>query len=96
MVTSKFSWLLKDLDLTAKVTQCCTYASGGCATKPAARCYTPTAKRSVDFEEENASIVEETAAVVEDAELVQEVEFSAASVAYPAAFLVAVALAILF
>ena len=35
MVTSKFSWMLKDLDLGAKATQCCTYASGGCAVKPA-------------------------------------------------------------
>ena len=35
MVSSKFSWMLKDLDLGAKATQCCTYATGGCAVKPA-------------------------------------------------------------
>jgi len=96
MVTEKFSWLLKDLDLTAKVTQCCTYASGGCATKPAARCYTPTSKRS-EIVEEDAVVQIEDAELAQDAELVQEVEYSAASsVAYPAAFLAAVALAVLF
>jgi len=31
MVTSQFSWLMKDLNLGAKGTQCCTYAPGGCA-----------------------------------------------------------------
>jgi len=40
MVTAKNSWLMKDLDLDATGTQCCTYASGGCATKPAYKCIT--------------------------------------------------------
>jgi hypothetical protein len=40
MVNKKFSWLMKDLSLGAKGTQCCTYASGGCATKPAYKCVT--------------------------------------------------------
>jgi len=34
MVTSKMSWLMKDLALGAKGTQCCTYATGGCAKVP--------------------------------------------------------------
>jgi len=45
MNTAKFSWLLKNLDLDAKVTQCCTSASGGC--QPAAyQCLTPNQRRS--------------------------------------------------
>lgn len=39
MVTAKYSWLMKDLNLGASGTQCCTYASGGCA-KAAYQCIT--------------------------------------------------------
>jgi hypothetical protein len=39
MVTAQFSWLMKDLSLGAKGTQCCTYASNGCA-KASYRCIT--------------------------------------------------------
>jgi len=39
MVAKSFSWLMKDLDLDATGTQCCTYATGGCA-KVAYKCVT--------------------------------------------------------
>jgi hypothetical protein len=39
MVNKKFSWLMKSLNLDASGTQCCTYASGGCA-KVASKCVT--------------------------------------------------------
>lgn len=34
MITAKMSWLMKDLDLGAKGTQCCASAAGGCAKVP--------------------------------------------------------------
>jgi len=95
MVADKFSWLLKDLDLDAKVTQCCTYASGGCATKPAFACHSGNARRAMYEDAENASIVEAEVELVQD-ELVQEEFNSAASVAYPTVIVAAVALAFLF
>jgi hypothetical protein len=51
MVSDKFSWLLKDLDLDASVTPCCTYASGGCAAKAAYTCTTPSSKRAIEEED---------------------------------------------
>jgi len=57
MVTSKFSWLMKDLDLGAKVTQCCTYASGGCA-KASYNCVNYNSKRENEEGEDVYSPVE--------------------------------------
>jgi hypothetical protein len=46
MITSQYSWLMKDLNLGAKATLCCTYAPGGCA--PAAySCVDRRAKRAL-------------------------------------------------
>jgi len=97
MVTDKFSWLLKDLDLNAKVTQCCTYASGGCAAKAAHQCLSYNSKRNVL---EPAEAIEELAepveAIAEPAEPVQEFAFaSSASSVIPfvaGAFVAALAL----
>jgi len=85
MVTDQFSWLLKDLDLTAKVTPCCTYAAGGCATKPAHQCLSYNSKRNV---------VEPVEVVAEPAEPVQEFVSSASSVIpfVAGAFVAAIAL----
>jgi len=48
MVTSKFSSLIKTLDLTAAITaQCCTYQTGGCAAVPY-RCISSMSSRDVD------------------------------------------------
>jgi len=93
MVAEKFSWLMKDLDLDASVTQCCTYAPGGCAAKAAFTC-TDLSKRSVrDADEE----------VIEESEPVEELEYaaveeSAATTAFPAVavFVVASAIALAF
>jgi len=48
MVGLKFSSLIKTLDLTAAITaQCCTYATGGCATSPAHACISSESSRNV-------------------------------------------------
>jgi hypothetical protein len=112
LVQKQFSWLLKDLSLGANpTTQCCTYASGGCAAKPAYTCKTYTSRRSeyetleeaelIEPEQvEEETLVEEVQAVeqVEQAEVQAEAEsFSAGSVLYPAsAFVAAVAFALFF
>jgi hypothetical protein len=85
MVSDKFSWLLKDLNLDATVTQCCTYAPGGCAAKAAHKCINYNSKRS-EVELEGA-IVDEFA--VEAEQPTYQLD-SAATTALPA---VAVALA---
>jgi hypothetical protein len=85
MVTSKYSWLLKDLDLDAQVTQCCTYASGGCAAKPAARCINYNTKRTETAEVE----------VVAEVQQLAQVEYSAASTMFPATIFAVVAVAAL-
>lgn len=56
MVADEFSWLLKDLNLDATVTQCCTYATGGCAVKAAYSCvsYASTKRSDID----NAEVVQ--------------------------------------
>jgi hypothetical protein len=86
MASSKFSWLLKDLSLGAKINaQCCTYATGGCAAKPAYKCVTYNTARSEMEAEESAIVAEEL--VAEEAlvaEPAAEPEFdSAASSALP-------------
>jgi hypothetical protein len=65
MVSAKMSWLLKDLDLGAGGTQCCTYASGGCAKVPY-QCISPSSKRSVGDEELIDAVVAEPELVDED------------------------------
>jgi len=100
MVSSDFSFLLKDMDLDASVTQCCTYASGGCAAKAAYSCVSTSAKRALyeeDMVEEDMvaeDVIEENAteAVAE----VDFVDYSAGSALYPTAFVVAVVLALVF
>jgi hypothetical protein len=94
MVTDKFSWLMKSLDLGASGTQCCTYNSGGCANKAAYTCVDRSAKRSIEEETEEVALVEETAQVVEIS--APAAENSAASVSVPAVavFVVASALAL--
>jgi len=82
MVADKYSWLLKDLNLDAQVTQCCTYASGGCATKPQAHCINYNSKRS--------EIPAEVEVVAKEQQLT-EVEHSAASTLFPAAIVAVVA-----
>lgn len=56
MVSDKFSWLMKDLDLGAAGTQCCTYAPGGCAAQATYRCVTAASKRAL-YEEPVADFV---------------------------------------
>jgi hypothetical protein len=94
MITDKFSWLLKDLNLDATVTQCCTYNTGGCATKAAYSCVSYASKRSVDGTE-----VMEVVAEYEPVQQQQEpsaVEYdSAASTMFPAAAIAVVAVAAL-
>lgn len=91
MVSQGFSWLLKDLDLNANpTTQCCTYASGGCATKPAFTCKTPNARRA-EYEPLNLTLAHHEMRTVE-----YEEKFSAGSVLYPTAFVAAVAFAMFF
>jgi len=71
MVTSKFSSLIKTLDLTAAITaQCCTYQSGGCAAVPY-RCISSMSSRGVDEVEEVAEV--EQVEEVEETEEVEEV-----------------------
>jgi len=96
MVTSKFSWLMKDLDLGAKLTQCCTYANGGCATRPAYTCTSSNARRAMYEEEEVAMVGEEEVAAVEEVEMVEEEVASAASLVYPTVVVAALALALAF
>jgi len=85
MITDKFSWLLKDLDLDASVTQCCTsYATGGC-TGATYQCKTISAKRDVV---ENEPVAEE--APQELAEIDYRTSHSAAStIIIPCLFVVA-------
>jgi len=85
MVTDKFSWLLKDLDLDSQVTQCCTYASGGCASKPAYTCYNGNSKRSVEVEEEAIvdEVVAEAAAPAYEEPAEAEFDSAAATTALP-------------
>lgn len=45
MVADKYSWLFKDLDLDAQVTQCCTFAPNGCVDAPFS-CVDVTSKRA--------------------------------------------------
>jgi len=85
MVTSKFSWLLKDLDLDAKVTQCCTYAPGGCGVQAPFTCVNHSARRAM-YEED----------IPVAAQLGNEQLGSAGSVVFPSAFLAALILAFLF
>jgi len=89
MITDKYSWLLKDLDLDANpTTECCTYATGGCATKPAFTCTNPTARRAMYVPQ---NLTQHQLRTVQYDE-----KFSAGSVLYPTAFVAAVALALLF
>jgi hypothetical protein len=86
MVSDKFSWLLKDLDLDAGVTQCCTYATGGCATKPAFSCvsYSSSGKRSdIDDVEVVAETQQPTEVQYDSA--ASTITFSAAAIAVVAA-----------
>lgn len=93
MVSDKFSWLMKDLDLGASGTQCCTYASGGCAAKPAYRCLDIAAKRAMYEEPVEDFMAEEVNAVVLEPEFTAE-DVSASSAALPAVALAVVASAI--
>jgi len=80
MVADKFSWLLKDLDLDASVTPCCTYATGGCAAKAAYTCVNYNAKREIVDE---AAIVQEEAFAASPAEpAYNEFDSSATSVPF--------------
>jgi len=74
MVTDKFSWLLKDLNLDASVTPCCTYASGGCAAKAAYTCVNYNAKREIENENEVAIV---------DEPVYNEFDSAATSVTFP-------------
>jgi len=88
MVSSGFSWLLKDLDLDAKVTPCCTYADGGCAAKASYTCVTPQTKRIV-YEEDMTNLVSEVAQ--------ESLKSTASSIVYPfALFMVATIVALAF
>jgi len=89
MVADQYSWLLKSLDLTANpTTECCTYATGGCAVKPAFTCQNPTARRTM-YAPQN--LTQHAMRTVQ-----YEEKHSAASVLYPTALVAAVALALLF
>jgi len=95
MVADKFSWLLKDLDLDASIgAQCCTYATGGCATKAAYSCVSYASKRSLDGTE-----VMEVVAEHEPAQFTQpisDLEYdSAAFSMFPVAALAVAAVAAL-
>jgi hypothetical protein len=91
MVSDKFSWLLKDLDLDASGTQCCTYNTGGCTTKAAYSCVSYASKRSADGTE-----VMEIVAEHEPQQEPSAVEYeSAASTMFPAAAIAVVAIATL-
>jgi hypothetical protein len=90
MNSAKFSVLLKNLNLDARVTQCCSSASGGCQDAPYT-CVDRSAKRAM-YEEP----VEEVAAVQSPDLLELHVVDSAASVAFTAipVFVVAATLAL--
>lgn len=95
MVTSKFSWLLKDLDLGASIkAQCCTYGS---CTKAAYTCVSYASKRNVDGVEVEEVVAEyEPAQLAAQQEQPSEVQYdSAASSMFPVAALFAVAVAAL-
>lgn len=91
MVAAGYSWLLKDLDLDAQVTQCCT-SSGGCNPAPYS-CVTPKATRSLHDDAQLEADVAES-------ELVAAPAFdSAATTVIPAVTVLAVtaaALALVF
>jgi len=87
MVTDDFSWLLKDMDLDATVTPCCTYAPGGCAAKAAFTCTNLTSRRAM-YEE---SVPVESSPVIEEAQ-----NSAASSMVVVPAFVATVALALLF
>jgi hypothetical protein len=96
MVTAKFSWLMKDLNLGASGTQCCTYASGGCAAKAPYTCVSYPSSRS-EVEGEDAIILadEVVAEVQQLAEPADSTFDSAASTMFPAvAIAVAAAVAL--
>jgi hypothetical protein len=63
MKSMGFSWLKKDMNLDASVTQCCS-STGGCADVPYT-CVNPNAKRSLELENETAAF--ESAKVSEPA-----------------------------
>jgi hypothetical protein len=89
MVNDKYSWLLKDLNLDSSVTQCCTYAAGGCATKPAYSCKAPSSKRSLNEEDVTYEVREVKAE--------EKVEYSAGSIMlFPSLFVVAITFAMVF
>jgi hypothetical protein len=90
MVSDKFSWLLKDLDLDPGVTQCCTFAPGGCAAKAPFTCVSYATSRS---EVEEEAVVAEVQA--QPVEPVDSTFNSAATTMFPAvAIAVAAAVAL--
>jgi hypothetical protein len=80
MNTAKFSWLLKDLNLDASGTECCTYANPACVSA-AYQCINMNTKRSIEV----------TAEVVEDVNQPEYNFDSAASSMFPAAAIAVVA-----
>ena len=109
MVSSRFSWLMKDLNLGARATQCCTYATGGCA-QAAYTCVDYRSRRALyedeavateevveaEVREEESAVVElENNNVVEEVNQVEEVSsHSGASTVAASVFVVAAAIAL--
>jgi hypothetical protein len=108
MVSSRYSWLMKDLNLGARATQCCTYATGGCATDAAYTCVDYRARRAAyedeavateevveEAREEETAAVELEANIVEEVNQVKEVSsHSGASSVAVSVFVVAAAIAL--
>lgn len=93
MVADGYSWLMKDLDLDAMVTQCCTYETGGSCKAAPYSCVTPAAKRAM-YDEAQLK-----AAVAESKLAAEPVYDSAATTVIPAVTVLAVtaaALALVF
>jgi hypothetical protein len=84
MVSDKFSWLLKSLDLGAPVTQCCTYQTGGCAVKAAHSCVSYASKRS-DIDNVEAVVETQQPTEVQYDSAATTITFSAAAIVVVAA-----------
>jgi endo-alpha-1,4-polygalactosaminidase (GH114 family) len=97
MVTSQFSWLLKDLDLDAQVTQCCTYATGGCAAQASYQCKTYNSARNIV--EDEPSALQEQEGLIKDqsppSPLLEEIHSSSSTIVPAFAFALAVAALVL-
>jgi len=87
--TAKFSWLKKNLDLDAPMTQCCTTCSG------THKCVANNSARSVEEEQEQA-LIDEVLATEEVAEVAEIEEVNVASSGVKAALTSVVVIASMF